>query len=263
MKTRHLFHLVNLSPWPLLASFSLFTLVSGLAFYMHKIPAGGVFTIFGLACLSHCAYYWFCDIIDEATYSGYHTLVVRKGLRLGPSLFIVSEIMLFFGFFWAFFHAALSPTGDIGCEFPPEGISVIFVPDIPLFNTFLLIISGISLTWAHYSLSVNKLKNVIDAFIITIFYGLLFVCLQVFEYYETKFSFSDSVYSCSFFMLTGLHGCHVIAGVSFLCVCLIRLTQRHYMLNHYLGFVFAIWYWHFVDIVWIFLFFTVYWWGSS
>jgi len=171
--------------------------------------------------------------------------------------------MLFFGFFWAFFHGALSPAAEIGCIFPPEGISAIPATEIPLFNTFLLIVSGISLTWAHYSLSVNRMKNIIDGFLITIFLGLLFVLLQIFEYYESEFSFSDSVYSCSFFMLTGLHGCHVIVGVSFLFVCFIRLTKRHYMINHYLGFVCAIWYWHFVDIVWIFLFFTVYLWGSA
>lgn len=260
--TRHLFHLVNPSPWPWLVSFSLLMLVSGLAFYMHKVAYSGFFFLFGLCCLSYTAFYWFSDILDEATRSGYHTFVVRKGLRLGFLLFIVSEIMLFFGFFWAFFHASLSPTAEIGYVFPPEGISTIEVLDFPLFNTFILIISGLSLTWAHYALSVNRMKSVIDALLLTIFLGFFFVVLQMIEYYETAFSFSDSVYSCSFYMLTGLHGCHVIAGASFLVVCFIRLIRRQYMINHYLGFVFAIWYWHFVDIVWIFLFLTIYCWGS-
>jgi len=260
--TRHLYHLVNASPWPLLVSFSLLAVVSGIAFYMHKVAFGGYFTILALICLSYCAFFWFCDIIDEATHSGYHTLVVRKGLRLGFLLFIVSEIMLFFGFFWAFFHGSLSPALEIGSIYPPDGIRVINPFGFPLYNTAILIISGLSVTWAHYSLAMNHMKELIDAFCITILLGIFFVFLQMFEYYETAFNFSDSVYACSFFMLTGLHGFHVIVGVSFLSVCFVRLTKRHYMLNHYSGFVFAIWYWHFVDIVWIFLYVTVYLWGN-
>jgi len=260
--TKHAFHLVNLSPWPILLSFSTLFTVSGIAFYMHSIPFGGLFLIYGLICTSYCAYYWLGDIIDEATYSGYHTSVVCYGLRSGFLLFIASEIMLFFGFFWAFFHSALCPTTEIGAIFPPDGIFTIAVFDFPLYNTFILIIFGISLTWAQYSLSTNSIKSAIDAFLITIFLGFFFVALQTFEYYESTFNFSDSVYSCSFYMLTGLHGCHVIAGANFLLVCFIRLLKRHYLRNHYLGFVFAIWYWHFVDVVWIFLFLTVYCWGS-
>jgi len=236
--------------------------VSGLAFYMHQVPYSGYFAIFGLLCVGYCAFFWLCDIVDEATNSGYHTLVVRKGLRFGFYLFIASEVMLFFGFFWAFFHASLSPSETLGSVYPPRGISVIELWDFPAYNTLILIVSGLTVTWAHYSLSMNKMKEVMDAFCLTIFLGLFFVVLQMFEYYETAYSFSDSVYSCSFFMLTGLHGCHVIVGVSFLAVCFIRLMKRHYMLNHYTGFVFAIWYWHFVDVVWIFLFFTVYGWGN-
>lgn len=259
---RHLFHILPYSAWPILSSWSAFFLVSGLAFYMHKVQWGGWFFIFGLICLCLCAFGWLSDIVDEATHSGYHTKAVRLGLRLGFLLFIVSEFMLFFGFFWAFFHAALCPAGEIGSVFPPVGVYTISALEFPLFNTFVLIISGFSVTWAHRAVCLGWFKDAIDSLLLTIFLGFFFVFLQMFEYYEAPFNFSDSVYSCSFFMLTGLHGCHVIAGACFLAVSLVRLIQRHYLRTHYLGFVFAIWYWHFVDAVWIFLFLSIYCWGS-
>jgi len=259
---RHLFHLVNPSPWPLLVSASLFYVVSGIAFYMHSVEYGGYSLIFGLIVLIYCAFFWFNDIIDEATCSGYHTKVVKEGLRLGFIFFIVSELMLFFGFFWAFFHCSLFPSIEIGSIFPPVGIHVIKASGFPLFNTFLLILSGASVTWAHRCFSLGFFKGALDALFTTIFLGLFFVLLQMLEYYEASFNYSDSVYSCSFYMLTGLHGCHVLAGVSFLAICLIRLVRRHFLTNHYLGFVFAIWYWHFVDAVWILLFLIVYCWGG-
>lgn len=259
---RHLFHLVNPSPWPLLISFSALFFASGVAFYLHDVTYGGYSLIFGLIAVSYCAFFWFNDIIDEATRSGYHTKAVKDGLRLGFILFIVSEIMLFAGFFWAFFHAAFNPAIEIGSVFPPEGIFPIEVLEFPLFNTCLLILSGVSVTWAHKAMAIGSFKGAVDSLIITIFLGFFFVFLQVLEYYEAAFNYSDSVYACSFYMLTGLHGCHVLAGASFLTVCLVRLLQRHYLTTHYLGFIFAIWYWHFVDVVWVFLFIVVYCWGS-
>ena len=259
---RHLFHIVNPSPWPILSSFSAFYLVSGLAFYMHNVDFGWFFFFFGLLCVLYCVFFWFSDIIDEATNSGYHTLSVRMGLRLGFILFIVSEIMLFFGFFWAFFHSSICPSIELGSIFPPEGIYTISVIEFPLFNTFILIVSGVSVTWLHRAFSMGLFAECIDSFLITLFLGLFFLILQMFEYYEAPFDFSDSVYACSFFMLTGLHGCHVFVGVFFLFICFLRLLRRHFLINHYLGFIFAIWYWHFVDVVWIFLFITVYCWGS-
>lgn len=134
--------------------------------------------------------------------------------------------------------------------------------EFPLFNTFILIFSGFSVTWAHRAVCLGWFKEAIDSLFLTVCLGVFFVFLQMFEYYESSFSFADSVYACSFYMLTGLHGCHVIAGACFLGVSLVRLIKRHYLRTHYLGFVFAIWYWHFVDAVWIFLFLSVYGWGS-
>jgi len=212
--------------------------------------------------LAFVFFFWFSDIVDEATFGGYHTKVVKFGLRLGFMLFIVSEMMLFFGFFWAFFHAALCPSVEIGSIFPPQGIYPIVTRDFPLFNTFVLIVSGITVTWAHRAVTLGFFKEALDSLLATVFLGLFFVFLQMFEYWEAAFSFSDSVYGCSFYMLTGLHGCHVIIGACFLLICWFRLLNRHYLTTHYLGFVFAIWYWHFVDAVWIFLFFSVYCWGS-
>lgn len=261
-RQKHFFHIIPASPWPLLSSFAALFFASGIAFYAHKVELGGYFLVFGLFLLSYCAFYWFSDIIDEGTCGGYHTMAVRMGLRMGFLLFIVSEIMLFFGFFWAFFHSALCPCIEIGNIFPPVGITIIPVMEFPLFNTFVLIISGISVTWAHRGVSLGSFKESIDGLLITILLGVFFLCLQMIEYYEAPFDFSDSVYGCTFYMLTGLHGCHVFAGAFFLLICLVRLLKRHYLRNHYLGLVFAIWYWHFVDVVWIFLFLTVYCWGS-
>jgi len=259
---RHLFHLVNPSPWPILSSFSALYLLSGIAYYMHNVVFGGTTLVVGLCCTIYCIYFWSSDVIEEATNSGYHTQVVTIGLKLGFLLFLVSEIMLFFGFFWAFFHAGLSPSIETGSIFPPEGIIVIPVLEFPLFNTIVLIVSGISVTWAHHSISLNNFRESIDALLITIFLGYLFISLQMFEYYESFFEFSDSIYACSFYMLTGLHGFHVFVGATLLFICFLRLLKRHMYHNSSKFLILAIWYWHLIDIIWIILFVVVYCWGS-
>ena len=208
------------------------------------------------------AIFWFLDISREAVIIGYHTQIVRKGLKTGFLFFIISEIMLFFGFFWAFFHAALCPANELGAWWPPSGLEKIAVFDFPLFNTFILIISGFSVTWAHRGLALGSFKSSVDGFILTLILGLWFIALQGLEYYESTFNLQDGIYPSAFFLLTGLHGCHVIVGVCFLFFCLLSLLFNHFLTNHYLRFVFAVWYWHFVDIVWILLFLTVYCWGS-
>jgi heme/copper-type cytochrome/quinol oxidase subunit 3 len=260
LKQKHLFHIVERSPWPFFTALGAFLFTSGLGFYMHRINLGLFLFFLGFLVLLFCAFFWFNEIIEEATYQGMHTLVVRKGLKLGFWLFIASEIMLFFGFFWAFFHSALSPSEEFGLIWPPVGINVIPTAGYPLFNTFLLIISGISVTWVHKGVCLGSFKEAIDGFFITIILGISFILLQMIEYYESTFNINDSVYSSTFYLLTGLHGCHVIIGVIFLIICFFRLLLNHYLINHYTGLVFAIWYWHFVDLVWILLFFTVYFW---
>lgn len=262
LNRKHLFHMVDPSPLPFYTGIAAFFFTSGLAFYIHRIEFGFYFFLFGFVVLLFIASDWFSDICNEASFLGYHTMVVRKGLKLGFLLFIVSEIMLFFGFFWAFFHSALCPSIELGTKWPPIGINTISVIDYPLFNTLLLIISGFSVTWVHKGICLGTFSETIDAFIVTITLGALFICLQTYEYYEANFNISDSVYASTFFMLTGLHGMHVIVGVVFLSVSFLRLLSNHFMVNHHLGLVFAIWYWHFVDIVWICLFLMLYIWGS-
>jgi len=259
---KHLYHIVDPSPWPVISASSAFFLLSGLVFYLHEVFIGGYFFLFGLLLISLSIFFWFYDIIKEATFAGLHTIIVRTGLRYGFLLFIVSEIMLFFGFFWAFFHSSAAPSEVLGETWPPVGITSIPAYEFPLFNTALLIISGVTITWAHRGIAVSSFMHSIDSFLLTIFLGFFFVFLQMYEYYEAAYDLSDSVYGSTFYMLTGLHGMHVIVGASFITICFFRLLNRHYLANHYLGFVFAVWYWHFVDIVWIILFLWVYCWPA-
>ena len=262
MKKTHLFHLVNNSVWPFFVAFGGFFLVSGLGFFMHRIPYGFFFLSFGFIFLLICAYYWFNEVIKEAVIEGYHTKVVRIGLKNGFYLFLTSEIMLFFGFFWAFFHSSICPAVEIGHHWPPYGIFIIKTWHYPFYNTLLLIISGFAVTWTHQAMALGNFKNCIDGVLTAIFLGLIFIILQSIEYYEADYSIIDGVYGSVFYMLTGLHGSHVIIGIIFLIICFLRLISNHFTTQHYMGLIFAIWYWHFVDIIWIIVFLTVYFWGN-
>jgi len=259
---KHLFHIVQPSPWPILVAISLFFITSGLGFYVHRVNFGGSILIFGLILIVLFTTSWYKDIITEATYLGLHTQVVRSGLKSGFLLFILSEVMLFFGFFWAFFHSALCPSVEFAAIWPPQGIQVILAHQYPLLNTIILLVSGFAVTWVHKGVSSGSMKETIDAFLTTIVLGFTFIILQIYEYNVASFDITDSVYSSTFYMLTGLHGLHVMAGVSFLLICFIRLLRNHFLSNHYLGLVFAIWYWHFVDVIWILLFIVIYCWGN-
>lgn len=261
-RKRHLFHILDPSPWPIISAFSAFFFLSGLAFYMHRINFGGFFFFLSFLILLIAAFSWFLDIINEATFKGDHTMVVRIGLKNGFLLFIVSEIMLFFGFFWAFFHSSFSPAIELGGHWPPTGIPPVNFLDFPSLNTALLIVSGLSITWAHRGLALGSFSESITAFLFTIVLGSVFIFFQLIEYFDSAFDISDSVYSSTFFLLTGLHGMHVFVGASFIIFCFVRLLKNHFTMTHYLGFIFAIWYWHFVDIVWIILFIFVYCWSN-
>lgn len=237
---KHLYHLVKPSPWPFLVGLALFLVTSGLAFAMHRVVFGNVVLLLGLLALCGLAAFWFRDVSEEATFVGYHTLVVKRGLVFGFLLFLVSEIMLFFGFFWAFFHSSLSPAESFGNVWPPCGITPIPVSQFPLFNTALLIISGFSITWAHRATSLGLYSEVLDALLLTMVLGFFFVVLQGLEYFEATFNLDDGIYACTFYMLTGLHGCHVLVGASFILCCFFRFLRQHFTTSHYLGFVFAI-----------------------
>jgi len=175
----------------------------------------------------------------------------------------VSEVRFFFAFFWAFFWAALSPTPEIGTVWPPKGIEVLSAWEVPFLNTRILLSSGASVTWAHHARVAGRRDQAIQALIVTVGLAVVFTALQAFEYSSATFTISDSVYGATFYRATGFHGLHVIIGTTFLTVSLIRLIRYHYTTQHHFGFEAAAWYWHFVDVVWLFLFVSIYWWGGA
>nr|AWV84334.1 cytochrome oxidase subunit III [Chonosia atrodorsalis] len=256
----HPFHLVDYSPWPLTGSIGAMTFVSGMVMMFHKLSYSLV--IIGAMLLIFTMIQWWRDISREGTFQGLHTSVVVKGLKVGMILFIVSEILFFVSFFWGFFHSSLSPTMEIGMLWPPSGIYPFNPIQVPLLNTMILLCSGITITWSHHSLMEGKHTECLISMIITVILGLYFTALQGYEYYEAPFCISDSVYGSCFFMATGFHGIHVIIGTTFIFVCFLRMLKFHFSLNHHFGFEAAAWYWHFVDVVWLFLYMSIYWWGS-
>nr|AYR05317.1 cytochrome c oxidase subunit 3 [Coleoptera sp. ACP-2013] len=260
MTKNHPFHLVEVSPWPLLGALSAMTTMMGLIKWFHMYNNNLLLMSFIVMIL--IMYQWWRDITRESTFQGLHTLTVTKGLQWGMILFITSEILFFFSFFWSFFHNSLTPNIEIGLNWPPKSINPFNPIQIPLFNTLILLSSGITVTWAHHSLMENDYKNTYYSLMLTILLGIYFTILQGFEYIEAPFCISDSSYGSSFFMATGFHGIHVIIGTSFLLVCLIRHLMNHYSMIHHFGFEAAAWYWHFVDVVWLFLYISIYWWGS-
>lgn len=281
MKQQHYFHLVSYSPWPILTAFSLFFVTLGAAMTFHFYLKGGKLLTLGLVCLIACMYYWWNNVILEGTFIGNHTKIVQRGLRYGIVLFIVSEIMFFFSFFWAFFHSSLAPSVEIGCIWPPAEIKVFSPWEVPLLNTFLLLSSGATVTWAHYVICAkisHTFTNVINKKITTKEFGdveegtkalgstvglaILFTLFQVYEYFVAPFSILDGIYGSTFFLLTGFHGLHVLIGTIFLLICAIRNYFYHFSTTHHIGFEAAVWYWHFVDVVWLFLFVIVYYWGG-
>ena len=265
-KTDHEFHLVDPSPWPLLASIGFLIMAGSAAFYFHDKPYSGLGVIGGLVMLLYVGYRWWGDCIAEG--DKHHTRPVKTGLRFGMGLFIISEVMFFFAFFFSFFHNLFLPVDLLDGAwpkgegaFPPADLKVIDAWHLPLFNTLLLLLSGTTITWAHSALLQGNRKDLIRGLVCTIVLGFTFTCVQAYEYahaFHELFKFSDNSYSANFYMATGFHGLHVIIGTIFLVVCLVRALKGQMNENHHLGFEFAAWYWHFVDVVWLFLFFNVY-----
>nr|YP_010693793.1 cytochrome c oxidase subunit III [Photinus signaticollis]WCD24460.1 cytochrome c oxidase subunit 3 [Photinus signaticollis] len=256
----HTYHLVEVSPWPILGGFTTMNFMIGMISWFHLYS--NKLMLISLINLSFIMYQWWRDISREGSYQGLHTLKVSKGLRWGMILFIVSEILFFVSFFWSFYHSSLTPAIEIGMIWPPKGINPFNPIQIPLLNTLILISSGISVTWAHHSIMENNYKEAIQGLGITIILGVYFTILQGYEYMESSFSMADSAYGSTFFLATGFHGLHVIIGTTFLGVCLYRLCINQFSSNHHFGFEAAAWYWHFVDVVWLFLYISIYWWGS-
>jgi len=257
---RNPFHLVELSPWPLTGSVSAFFLTVGIAGWFHGYSK--VVMILGLVLLILTMIQWWRDVIREATYQGFHTQKVGKGLRWGMILFIASEVLFFFAFFWGYFHRSLAPTPELGSCWPPVGIEPLNPFEVPLLNTAVLLGSGVTVTWAHHALMEGDRINGIQALIATVALGVYFTFLQAGEYYEAPFTIADGAYGSTFFVSTGFHGFHVLVGTTFLFVCLVRVWTYHFSPEHHFGFEAAAWYWHFVDVVWLFLYLSIYWWGS-
>ena len=207
-------------------------------------------------------FFWFKDIIAESTYLGSHTLAVQKGINIGFSLFIISEALFFLSIFWSYFHSALSPTIELGAEWPPKGIESINPLELPLLNTILLLSSGVSVTFAHHSLIKGNRVGTIYGLIITVLFAVLFTSLQAIEYLVSSFTISDSTFGSCFYLATGFHGLHVIIGTIFILIGLLRVIFYHFSENHHLGLEASILYWHFVDVIWIFLYIAIYYWGS-
>nr|YP_004021491.1 cytochrome c oxidase subunit III [Occidozyga martensii]ACZ02643.1 cytochrome c oxidase subunit III [Occidozyga martensii] len=256
----HAFHMVDPSPWPILGATTAFLMTSGLAIWFHFNSP--LILILGFIMMILTMVQWWRDVVREGTFQGHHTIPVQKGLRYGMVLFITSEVFFFIGFFWAFYNASLAPTPEVGESWPPSGISPLNPFEVPLLNTAVLLASGVSVTWAHHSIMQANRKEALQALTITIMLGLYFTFLQAVEYFETSFTIADSIYGTTFFVATGFHGLHVIIGSLFLSVCLLRQYLSHFTTLHHFGFEAAAWYWHFVDVVWLFLYVSIYWWGS-
>ena len=258
---RHPFHLVQESPWPLIACLIGFSITSAILIWFHSKSYW--YFLLRLFLIVLVILQWWRDVRVESGILGYHTELVETGLRYGIKLFIVSEVLFFARFFWAFFHASLSPNIEVGGVWPPSGIYPFNKFGVPLLNTRVLLRSGVSVTWSHHSVQMGKPGPGVQGLVITVLLGAYFTFLQAIEYLESPFSIADRSYGRTFFLATGFHGAHVIIGTTFLLTCLLRLRQAQISPNHHFSFVAAIWYWHFVDVVWLFLYFSIYWWGRG
>ncbi len=256
----HPYHLSDPSPLPILGSIAAGLTAFGLIFFMHD---GTPWLLpLGLLVVLYTMYLWWKTVVNEATFQNAHTAVVQIGLRYGMVLFIASEVMFFFAWFWAFFNASLYPTVEMGGVWPPKGTEVFSPWSIPLVNTIILLSSGVTVTWAHHGLRAGDKQTLIRGLWLTVLLGAVFTMLQAYEYLHAPFNFTGGIYGTTFFMATGFHGAHVIIGTIFLAVCLVRAYKDHFKPDHHFGFEAAAWYWHFVDVVWLFLFTFVYWWAS-
>ena len=264
----HPFHLVHPSIWPLAGAFAAGLLAVGAVLYMHGVKIG-TFEIgmkgllLGFAAVLAVMWFWWRDVIREAVVEKAHTPITRIGFRYGMALFISSEVMFFVAFFWAFFNASLFPTDAIGGIWPPANIEIIDAFGLPFLMTMVLLLSGCTVTWAHHAILEDKQQEAVKALAITVGLGILFTCIQAYEYHHSTFPFKDSIYASAFYMATGFHGFHVLVGTIFLCVCLFRARKGHFTAKSHFGFEAAAWYWHFVDVVWLFLFASIYWWGNA
>lgn len=256
---KHSFHMVDPSPWPFVGSLSALVMAVGGVLAMHDINK--VVFILGALMMILTLGGWWRDVVRESNTTGLYTKEIQHGLRMGMLLFICSELMLFVAFFWAYFNAALFPTEVMGNVWPPKNIIPFDPFHLPYFNTLVLLLSGTTITWAHHALLENNRNDLLKGLGLTILLGLLFSIVQAIEYGHAAFGFKDGIYPSLFYIATGFHGFHVIVGTVFLSVCWLRAYRGEFTPNDHVGFEAAAWYWHFVDVIWLFLFVSIYWWG--
>lgn len=258
IRHNHPYHMVSLSPWPILISLRIIILLLGSIKWFHEFNYNLV--IIGVILTIINSFQWWRDITRERTYQGFHSIKVRNLIRIGIILFITSEIFFFLSFFWAYFHICLSPRIEIGRIWPPLLIINFNPYRVPLLNTIILLSSGITITWRHYRILNRCYSERFKSIIITIILGVYFTILQYIEYNESPFRISDSIYGSTFFIITGFHGLHVIIGTIFIGITSLRLKNLQFSKYHHFGFEARSWYWHFVDVIWLFVYISIYWW---
>ena len=258
---RHPFHIVTLRPWPMVVGGFTLGMAGGLASWLHghRIDLMSISTLG----VTLTAKIWWRDMVIEGTYQGFHTKKVARSFYWGIGLLIISEVLFFFRFFWAFLHRALAPTPEVACQWPPLGIRPVNPITWPLFNSIILLRRGALANLSYLYLIIGRLQKATDAINGAITAGIIFSGVQAYEYYNAPFTIADSVFGSAFFVLTGFHGLHVLVGTIILQVQKKRLQYLHFSPKHHTGILTAIWYWHFVDVVWLILFALIYIWGRA
>lgn len=257
----HPFHIISMSPWPIVASTLALILTSQTSTRLSGANKSTTIKVTSILTLV-TATAWWTDSFKEARKEGFHQKPVTTGLKIGILLFITSEVMFFLRFFWAYFHERISPNIEIGQIWPPNKIKRFNPVNVPLLNTLILISSGVSVTWSHHAIIKNKKSQALKRLIVTCALGVYFSILQFIEYKQAEFRMNDSSYGSVFFLATGFHGIHVIIGSTFLLTTIVIIKTYSISKKHHTGFEMAAWYWHFVDIIWLFLYLSIYWWGK-
>ena len=254
--------LIRPSPWPILVAFNVSLIIAALLLWFRHTGSSKLILLSLLLCVVSLFRWWY-RLSIEIGLNGGLTNFMKTALKLGIVLFIISEVMFFMGFFWAYFHSSFDMYYEEGFNWPPQLIVAFNKINIPFLNTLILLLSGLTVTKAHDILLIKgNISDSLKYLIITIILGLYFTMVQAVEYNEADFTINDSVFSSVFFVATGFHGAHVIVGTIFLAVIYYRLTQNECTVKNHIGLEASIWYWHFVDVVWLFLFISVYWWGA-
>jgi len=260
IKVNQPYFILNLSPWPILISLNTFNLIiSNVIIINFKF---NLLSLLNLIIIIRISILWWRDIIRERTFQGNHNFYIINLIKFRIILFIISEIFLFISFFWNFLHNSLAPSIELGLNWPPKNINFFNPLLIPLLNTIILLTSSFTITLTHLYLLNNSKKKTIIFIILTIILSIYFLILQILEYNQATFTFSDSIFGSSFYIATGFHGLHVIIGTIFLLINLLRILKLHFSYIHHIRFELAAWYWHFIDIIWLFLYITFYWWNN-